>query len=43
MNKLRTLMLSTLTFSLVLVNSIGGVTPNCLGYFYEPEKPDLLK
>ncbi|MFZ5943299.1 MAG: cyclic lactone autoinducer peptide [Bacillota bacterium] len=43
MKKLRTFMLSTLTVGLVLISSLGGVTPNCLGYFYEPEKPDLLK
>lgn len=28
---------------LVFVCSFAVVSPNCLGWFYEPEKPEVLK
>jgi len=43
MKRVKAFMLSTIAISLGLIGSLGGVTPNCLSYFYEPEKPDLLK
>lgn len=36
-------LLAMLTAVLAFVGTVGTVAPNCIGWFYEPKKPELIE